>query len=80
MFDRRNRYRTTYVNRLDYWRVEYRPWFWPFWSCVDAAGDIDSARILAKDHAARAARANAVHFGRLPEKDGRTTLSEAGEG
>ena len=63
--DRRNRYRAVHNPNRGYWRVEFKPWYWPFWIFCDAAYDFERAVEKANAHAAPRRR-EVVHIGRLP--------------
>jgi hypothetical protein len=65
MIDTRNHYRAVPVKNKEYWRVQYRRWFWPFWGEVDWAHSLERAHAKAVTHANGDSR-EIVNFGRLP--------------
>lgn len=63
MIDTRNSYRAVWWTN-NYWRLEMRRWWWPFWTYFDVAADEDRALKRCIEHANYKRRV--IHFGKLP--------------
>ena len=68
--DRRNHYRavSNMSNSGEYWDVQVRVWWWPFWRTIDRFNfNLERARERAANHAAKHRHVRSVvDFGRLP--------------
>ena len=65
MIDTRSSYRATPVKNDNCWRVQFRPWFWPFWKTIRWAHDLAHAEEIANKHVSGDDR-KTVNFGKLP--------------